>query len=61
MMNGATLTFREPKIVATITICGGMTFNITDIMDFTKPTEEQIKNLHDMFCIDVKLVGDEND
>lgn len=45
---------RVPKRVATIKICGGaMTFYIDDTMPWTKPTDEQIKNLKDLFCIEV--------
>lgn len=54
------LTIRVPKIVAKITICGAVTFTIDDTMSFTPPTEEQIKNLHDTFCIDVKLFNEED-
>jgi hypothetical protein len=47
--------FHIPKQVAKITICGSIMFNITDDMHFVRPTSEQIKNLHDLFCIDVEL------
>lgn len=47
------------KQVARITLCGCVHFDINDNMGFIKPTPEQIKNLHDNFCIDVKLF-DEN-
>jgi len=47
------------KTIATITICGCIHFDIKDDMDFIKPTPEQIKNLHDLFCIDVKLNEEE--
>lgn len=33
-----------------------MTFDITEHMQWKKPTEEQIKNLHDMLCIDVEIL-----
>ena len=46
---------RIPKLIATITLCGNMTIRITDNMPCTKPTPEQIKNLHDLLCIDVVL------
>jgi hypothetical protein len=46
--------FRIPKRVATIKICGGaMTFYIDDTMQWQRPTDEQIKNLKEMFCIEV--------
>lgn len=41
--------------VARITLCGCVHFDINDNMGFIKPTPEQIKNLHDNFCIDVEL------
>ena len=44
-----------PKTIARITLCGAVHINILDNMNFTKPTEEQIKNLRDMLCIDVEL------
>lgn len=50
-----TCTIHISKQVAEITICGALHFTIMDTEDFTRPTEEQIKNLHDMLCIDVKL------
>ena len=56
MDENCTVTLRAPKQVAKITICGALTFFITDTMEFTKPTPEQIKNLHDMLCIDVELL-----
>ena len=45
-----------PKQIAEITLCGALHIMITDSEDFIRPTEEQIKNLHDMLCIDVKLL-----
>lgn len=43
-----------PKKVATIKICGGaLTFNIDERMQWQRPTDEQIKNLKEMFCIEV--------
>lgn len=44
-----------PKTIARITLCGALHIDILDNMNFTKPTEEQIKNLRDMLCIDVEL------
>ena len=47
----------KPKTIARIKLCGGaMTFDITDGAPWEKPTEEQIKNLHDMLCIDVEIL-----
>ena len=56
-----TSTIRIPKVVAGITICGAVHLRINDTMDFVKPTPEQIKNLHDMLCIDVVLHDDEKE
>lgn len=48
-----------PKTIAIIKLFGGvMTFNITEDMSWEKPTEEQIKNLHDTLCIDVEILDD---
>ena len=45
---------RVPKRVATIKLCGGaLTFDINDTMQWQRPTEEQIKNLKEMLCIEV--------
>lgn len=48
-------TIHIPKKVAEITLCGCVHFTIDETMGFIKPTPEQIKNLHDMLCIDVEL------
>ena len=49
----------KPKTIARIKLCGGvMTFDVTECMSWKKPTEEQIKNLHDMLCIDVEILED---
>lgn len=49
----------QPKAIAEITLCGCITLTITKKdKSFIKPTPEQIKNLHDMLCIDVKLFND---
>lgn len=46
--------FRVPKKVATIKLCGGaLTFNIDDTMNWQRPTDEQIHNLKNLFCIEV--------
>ena len=52
------VTVCSPKIIARIKLCGAMVFNVTDMMSWKKPTEEQIKNLHDMLCIDVEILED---
>ena len=43
------------KQIAEITLCGNLRFAIFDDMPFVRPTEEQIKNLREMLCVDVKL------
>lgn len=49
----------KPKTIARIKLCGGaMTFDITEYVSWKKPTEEQIKNLHNMLCIDVEILED---
>ena len=50
----------KQKTIARIKLCGGaMTFVITnECTSWKKPTEEQIKNLHDMLCIDVEILED---
>lgn len=59
-INGTEIEIREPKLIATISICGALHFTITDVMSWDPPTPEQIKNLKDMFNIDVE-VYDDND
>lgn len=47
-------SIRIPKRVATIKLCGGaLTFYIDDTMQWQRPTDEQIKNLKETFCIEV--------
>lgn len=53
--DGNIMQYYKPKTIARITLCGALRFDILDNMNFTKPTEEQIKNLRDMLCIDVEL------
>lgn len=50
---------KTPKTIARITLCGCVHFDITDTMDFKRPTPEQIKNLRDMMCVDVTLFDEE--
>ena len=51
-----TAAIRVPKRVATIKIAGGaLTFYIDDTMQWQRPTDEQIKNLKELFCIEVIL------
>lgn len=50
-------TYRNPKVIARIKLCGGaVTINIDETMAWKKPTDEQIKNLHNLFCIDVEIL-----
>jgi hypothetical protein len=45
---------RIPKRVATIKLCGGaLTFDIDERMQWQRPTDEQIYNLKNLFCIEV--------
>lgn len=61
MFEPNTVTLCVPQPVAKISICDAVTFTITDIMEFTRPTEEQIKNLRDTFCINVELIENKGD
>ena len=54
------LTIKQPKAVATVSICGGgLTFTITDNMQFEMPTEEQRKNLEKTFGIKIELIKEQ--
>ena len=47
----------NPKVIARIKLCGGaVMINVDDTIAWKKPTNEQIKNLHDLFCIDVEIL-----
>ena len=46
----------NPKVIARIKLCGAVTINVDDAIAWKKPTDEQIKNLHDLFCIDVEIL-----
>ncbi len=53
---------RVPKRVAEIKLCGGaLTFYIDDTMSWQRPTEKQIKNLKEIFCIEVIPYEEENE
>ena len=57
VINQKDLTIRQPKIIAKIRICGGgLTFTITDNMQFEMPTEEQCENLKKTFGIEVEKI-----
>lgn len=50
-------TIYNPKVIARIKLCGGaVTINVDNTIAWEKPTDEQIKNLHDLFCIDVDIL-----
>lgn len=54
--NTKATVYRNPKVIAKIKLCGAVTINIDEDMTWKKPTDEQIKNLHDLFCIDVEIL-----
>ena len=54
-IDNSSYTIRTPKTVAEIKLCGAVIFTVTETESFIKPTPEQIKNLHDILCIDVEL------
>jgi hypothetical protein len=51
--DAACYKIRIPKKVATIKLCNALVFDIDDTMSWQRPTDEQIKNLKDLFCIEV--------
>ena len=51
-------TVKAPKPIARVTLCGAITITITDNMSFNHPTEEQIKNLKEIFNIEVELLNE---
>ena len=56
VLNGETMVIRRPKDIAKITACGALCLTVTDMMNWIPPTEEQRKNLKEMFCIDVEIL-----
>lgn len=55
-----TIKIKVPKVIARIKICGGgLTFTITDDMQFEMPTKEQCENLKKTFGIEVEWLGEE--
>lgn len=56
VLNGETMVIRRPKDIAKITVCGALCLTVTDMMNWIPPTEEQRKNLKEMFCIDVEIL-----
>lgn len=49
--------FYIPKVIAKISICGALTMEVRENMEWDPPTPEQIKNLKETFNIDVELCG----
>ena len=56
VFNGGTMAIRMPKDIAKITVCGALCLTVTDMMNWIPPTEEQRRNLKEMFCIDVEIL-----
>ena len=54
-------TISVTKVIAKISLCGALTVNVTEDMDWNPPTPEQIKNLKETFNIDVRLTEDKDD
>ena len=61
MIKSSKTNISAPKVIARISFCGALTLNVTEDMDWTPPTPEQIKNLKEMLNIDVILMGDKDD
>lgn len=55
-IDGGVMSIRIPKDVTKITVCGALCLTVTDMMTWIPPTEEQRKNLREMFCIDVEIL-----
>lgn len=56
------LSIKVPKIIGEIKVCGSLRISIfEDDENFIPPTKEQIKNLHDMLCIDVTMFDEESE
>ena len=50
-------TIYNPKVIAKIKLCGGaVTINVDNTIAWKKPTDEQSKNLHDLFWIDGEIL-----
>lgn len=49
-----------PKDIAIISICGAFKIRIDEnCTSWKRPTQEQIKNLHDTFNIDIELLDED--
>ena len=56
------LAIKVPKIIGEIKLCGSLRISIfEDDENFIPPTKEQIKNLHNMLCIDVTMFDEESE
>lgn len=56
------LAIKVPKVIGEIKVCGSLRISIfEDDENFIRPTKEQIKNLHDMLCIDVAMFDEESE
>ena len=56
------LSIKFPKIIGEIKVCGSLRISIfEDDENFIPPTKEQIRNLHDMLCIDVVMFDEESE
>ena len=56
------LTIKVPKVIGEIKFCGSLRCQFfEDDENFIRPTKEQIKNLHDMLCIDVVMFDEESE
>ena len=59
-LQASELVIKAPKVIAKIKICGGgLTFTITDDMQFEMPTKEQRENLKKLFGIEVEAVNED--
>ena len=54
-MDFSDVVIKCPKAIARVKICG-LTFTITDDIEFEMPTEEQRENLKKTFGIEVELI-----
>ena len=55
------LSIKVPKVIGEIKVCGFLHIAVMDDQDFIRPTKEQIKNLHNMLCIDVVMFDEESE
>ena len=56
------LAIKVSKVIGEIKLCGFLRISIfEDDENFIRPTKEQIKNLHDMLCIDIVMFDEESE